>query len=84
MFGEGVIVWLLFIVPMHSIDEVYNCNHPHYDPKRPDQHLVCNWAEDDFEYLVTEQGRLIHQLKRDCEADNKYEKKARDKFWEEN
>ena len=78
---EGLVVWLLIILPLHSIDEVYNCNNPKYDPKHPDQHLVCNWADDDFEYTVTDKGRLIHQFKKDCKDDNKYEKQYRDKYW---
>ena len=39
--------------------------------------------EDDYEYVLTDSGGLIYQLKKDCKDDNKFEKRARDRYWGE-
>ena len=77
----GLEVYLLLVLPLHAMDEAYHCNNIPLVGNDKDLHLVCNWAEDDYEYYTTEEGKLGYQLKRDCKDDNRYEKRARDKHW---
>ena len=78
---SGLELYLLIVLPLHSLDEAYHCNNIPLIGNDKDKHLVCNWAEDDYEYSLTDEGGLIYRLKKDCEDDNKYEKRARDKYW---
>ena len=78
---SGLELYLLIVLPLHALDETYHCNNIPLKGNDEDKHIVCNWAEDDYEYFVTEEGALGYQFKRDCKDDNKYEKRARDKYW---
>ena len=45
-------------------------------------HLVCNWTEEDYEYITTDDGRLYYRLKQYSQDDNYFERRARNKHWE--
>ena len=79
----GLELYLIIVLPLHSIDEIYHCNNIPLAGNDNDKHIVCNWAEDDYEYVLTDSGGLIYQLKKDCKDDNKFEKRARDRYWGE-
>ena len=73
-------LYLILVISFHAVDERYHCN------KTPtlnidDWHLVCNWTEDDFEEIITEDGALVRQLKKENSKDNYFKKKVRDRYW---
>ena len=72
----------MIILPLHAIDEAYNCNNIPTLADNKEMHLVCNWTEDDYEYIVTEDGRLYYRLKQYSQTDNYFERRARNKHWE--
>ena len=78
---SGLEIYLMIVLPLHVMDEVYHCNNIPYTGDDNDKHIICNWAEDDYEYFITEEGVLTYQLKKDCKDDNYFEKRARDKYW---
>ena len=77
----GLEIYLMIVLPLHVMDEAYHCNNIPIAGDDGDKHIVCNWAEDDYEYYTTEDGKLSYQLKKDCKDDNYFEKRARDKYW---
>ena len=77
----GLEVYFIIVLPLHVMDEAYHCNNIPLAGNNKDMHIVCNWAEDDYEYYTTEEGSLGYQLKQDCKDDNTFEKRARDKYW---
>ena len=79
---SGLEIYLMIILPLHTIDEVYHCNNIPFVGNDNDMHLVCNWAEDDYEYYTTDKGNMGYRLKKDCKDDNYFEKRARDKHWD--
>jgi len=76
-------IYLALIIPLHTIDEIYHCNNIPLTGDNEDMHLVCNWAGDDYEYYTNNNGMMSYRLKKDCKDDNYFEKRARDKYWEE-
>ena len=72
----------MIILPLHAVDEAYNCNNIPTLADNKEMHLVCNWTEDDYEYITTKDGRLIYRLKQYSQDDNYFEKQARNKHWE--
>ena len=77
----GLEIYLAIILPLHAVDEVYHCNNIPIAGNDDELHLICNWAEDDYEYYTDENGVLGYRLKKDCKDDNYFEKRARDKYW---
>ena len=78
----GLEIYLTIILPLHAMDEAYNCNNIPTLADNKEMHLVCNWTEDDYEYIVTEDGRLYYRLKQYSQTDNYFERRARNKHWE--
>ena len=79
---SGLEIYFMIILPLHAIDEAYNCNNIPTLADNKEMHLVCNWTEDDYEYIVTEDGRLYYRLKQYSQTDNYFERRARNKHWE--
>ncbi len=79
---SGLEIYLTIILPLHAMDEAYNCNNIPTLADSKEMHLVCNWTEDDYEYIVTEDGRLYYRLKQYSQTDNYFERRARNKHWE--
>ena len=79
---SGIEIYFMIILPLHAIDEAYNCNNIPTLADNKEMHLVCNWTEDDYEYIVTEDGRLYYRLKQYSQTDNYFERRARNKHWE--
>ncbi len=44
---------------------------------------TCNWTEDDYEWYTTENGRISYRLKQYSQTDNYFERRARNKHWEQ-
>ena len=78
----GLEIYLTIILPLHAMDEAYNCNNIPTIADSKEMHMVCNWTEDDYEYIVTEDGRLYYRLKQYSQDDNYFERRARNKHWE--
>ena len=78
----GLEIYLTIILPLHAIDEAYNCNNIPTLADNKEMHLVCNWTEEDYEYITTEDGRLYYRLKEYSQTDNYFERRARNKHWE--
>ena len=78
----GLEIYFMIVLPLHAIDEAYNCNNIPTLADNKEMHLVCNWTEDDYEYIVTEDGRLYYRLKQYSQTDNYFERRARNKHWE--
>ena len=49
---SGLEIYLAIILPLHAVDEVYHCNNIPIAGNDDDLHLICNWAEDDYEYYT--------------------------------
>ena len=79
---SGIEIYFMIVLPLHAIDEAYNCNNIPTLADNKEMHLVCNWTEDDYEYIVTEDGRLYYRLKQYSQTDNYFERRARNKHWE--
>ena len=79
---SGLEIYLTIILPLHAMDEAYNCNNIPTLADNKEMHLVCNWTEDDYEYIVTEDGRLYYRLKEYSQSDNYFDRRARNKHWE--
>ena len=79
---SGIEIYFMIILPLHAMDEAYNCNNIPTLADNKEMHLVCNWTEDDYEYIVTEDGRLYYRLKQYSQTDNYFERRARNKHWE--
>jgi hypothetical protein len=73
---SGLEIYLTIILPLHAMDEAYNCNNI---PTIADSKEM---TEDDYEYVVTEDGRLYYRLKEYSQTDNYFERRARNKHWE--
>ena len=71
----------MIVLPLHAMDEAYNCNNIPTLADNKEMNLVCNWEKDDFEYLYIDNVGLVHELKRESSKDNKTKKKYRDKYW---
>ena len=80
---SGLEIYLTIILPLHAMDEAYNCNNIPTTADSKEMHMVCNWTEDDYEYITTKDGRLIYRLKQYSQDDNYFEKQARNKYWEQ-
>ena len=76
-------LYFAIVLPLHVVEEVYHCNKIP-TPSTDDWHLVCNWSEEDFEYVTTKDGTLLHQLKKEFDEDNYFKKKVRNKYWNNN
>ena len=79
---SGLEIYLTIILPLHAIDEAYNCNNIPTLADNKEMHLVCNWTEEDYEYIITDDGRLYYRLKQYSQDDNYFERRARNKHWE--
>ena len=80
---SGLEIYLTIILPLHAMDEAYNCNNIPTIADSKEMHMVCNWTADDYEYIVTEDGRLYYRLKEYSQTDNYFERRARNKHWEQ-
>ena len=78
---SGLEIYLMIRLPLHAIDEAYNCNNIPTLADNKEMHLVCNWTEEDYEYIITDDGRLYYRLKQYSQDDNYFERRARDKYW---
>ena len=79
---SGIEIYFMIILPLHAMDEAYNCNNIPTLADNKEMHLVCNWTEEDYEYITTEDGRLYYRLKQYSQTDNYFERRARNKHWE--
>ena len=79
---SGLEIYLMIILPLHAMDEAYNCNNIPTLADNKEMHLVCNWTEEDYEYITTEDGKLYYRLKQYSQDDNYFERRARNKHWE--
>ena len=79
---SGLEIYLTIILPLHAMDEAYNCNNIPTIADSKEMHMVCNWTEEDYEYIVTKDGRLYYRLKEYSQTDNYFERRARNKHWE--
>ena len=80
---SGVEIYLAIILPLHVMDEAYNCNNIPAIADNEEIHLVCNWTEDDYEWYTSNNGRMYYRLKQYSQDDNYFEKQARNKHWEQ-
>ena len=78
---SGLEIYLTIILPLHAIDEAYNCNNIPTLADNKEMHLVCNWTDEDYEWYETNDGRMSYRLKQYSQTDNYFEKRARDKYW---
>jgi len=79
----GLEIYLTIILPLHAMDEAYNCNNIPTTADSKEMHMVCNWTDEDYEYVTTDDGRLYYRLKQYSQTDNYFEKQARNKYWEQ-
>ena len=79
---SGIEIYFMIILPLHAMDEAYNCNNIPTLADNKEMHLVCNWTEEDYEYIITDDGRLYYRLKQYSQDDNYFERRARIKHWE--
>ena len=80
---SGLEIYLMIVLPLHALDEAYNCNNIPTTADSKEMHMLCNWTVDDYEYVVNEDGRLYYRLKQYSQADNYFERRARNKHWEQ-
>ena len=78
---SGLEIYLMIILPLHAIDEAYNCNNIPTTADSKEMNLVCNWTEEDYEWYIDNNGRMGYRLKQYSQTDNYFEKRARDKYW---
>ena len=78
---SGIEIYFMIILPLHAIDEAYNCNNIPTLADNKEMHLVCNWTEEDYEWYTDDNGRMGYRLKQSSQTDNYFEKRARDKYW---
>ena len=78
---SGLEIYLTIILPLHAIDEAYNCNNIPTTADSKEMHLVCNWTEEDYEWYTDDNGRMGYRLKQSSQTDYYFEKRARDKYW---
>tara|TARA_B100000287_G_scaffold351473_1_gene340605 strand:- start:223 stop:483 length:261 start_codon:yes stop_codon:yes gene_type:complete len=76
-------IYLALMLPLHTIDEIYNCNNIPNTGDPNGSHLICNWTDEDYEWYVTDDGKKSYRLKQQCQNDNYFERKARNKYWEQ-
>ena len=81
---SGLEIYLTIILPLHAIDEAYNCNNIPTTADSKEMHLVCNWTEEDYEWYTDDNGRIGYRLREYSQTDNYFEKRARDKYWNNN
>ena len=55
---SGLEIYLTIILPIHAIDEPYNCNNIPTTADSKEMHLVCNWTEEDYEWYTDDNGRI--------------------------
>jgi len=79
---SGLEIYLAIILPLHAMDEAYNCNNIPTIADNEEIHLVCNWTEDDYEWYTSDNGRMYYRLKQYSQDDNYFERRARNKHWE--
>jgi len=80
---SGLEIYLMIVLPLHALDESYHCNNIPTTGNPNDLHLVCNWTDEDYEWYETDNGRISYRLKQYSETDNYFERKARNKYWEQ-
>ena len=80
---SGLEIYLMIVLPLHALDEAYNCNNIPTTADSKEMHMVCNWTEDDYEWYTTENGRISYRLKQYSQTDNYFERRARNKYWEQ-
>ena len=81
---SGLEIYLTIILPLHAMDEAYNCNNIPTTADSKEMHLVCNWTEEDYEWYTDDNGRIGYRLREYSQTDNYFEKRARDKYWNNN
>ena len=80
---SGLEIYLMIVLPLHALDESYHCNNIPNTGNPNDLHLVCNWTDEDYEWYETNDGRISYRLKQYSQTDNYFERKARNKYWEQ-
>ena len=80
---SGLEIYLMIVLPLHALDEAYNCNNIPTIADTDNLHLVCNWTDDDYEWYIAESGTMYYRLKQYSQDDNYFEKQARNKYWEQ-
>ena len=77
---ESMAIMLSFYIPLvlslHIYHEKWNCDHPRKYPKGT--YFVCQWDENDI--YKNKKGEYLPY--RYAKADNYFERKARNKFWQ--
>jgi len=81
---EFYTIYLAIMLPLQTVEEIYNCNNPNTLGSRTQPtHLCCNWDDEDFEIRII--GNTSYRvLKVNDDEDNYFEKKARAKYWVKN
>ena len=79
---SGLEIYLTIILPLHAIDEAYNCNNIPTTADSKEMNLICNWTEEDYEWYTDDNGRMGYRLKQYSQDDNYFERRARNKHWE--
>ena len=73
-----LITWTIYAISFIGIGEGLNCMYPRLDKDYDSEGMVCQWEEDDFDYI---KGRYI--LKKEDPEDNCFEAKTRERYWKE-
>lgn len=68
--------YLLFLLIMQPVEEVYNCNHPNLVGNQR-YHALCYWEEDDFYTNIKDKKILRPKRKKD----NRIKAYYRRKYW---
>jgi nitrite reductase/ring-hydroxylating ferredoxin subunit len=72
-----ICVWLLYATTFWGVAEGFNCIYPQLEDDYDSEGLVCQWKEDDFDLI---DGEYI--LAPEDSTDNRFEAKARKRYWE--
>ena len=69
--------YLVYAITFAIVGEGLNCRYPRIDEYYDSEGMMCSWEEDDF-YLIN--GEYI--LTPEDSTDNRFEAKARKRYWE--
>ena len=71
------VTWLTVVVIGVGVGEYWNCKYPRVEDSYSSEGFFCNWEDDDF---YRENGKWV--LTESDSTDNKYEKRARKRYWD--
>ena len=76
MLFEVMLKYVIAMIIMQPVEEIYNCNNPNLVGNQR-HHTLCDWNEDDFYTNVN--GQKILRPKR--KKDNKIKAYYRKRYW---